>query len=244
MVLSSQPKMAHSSFRFKQFTVDQQNCAMKVTTLACIQGAWLPAIKPKRVLDVGAGTGLLTLMAAQRYQAQIDAVEIDGKAFTTMKSNFEASPWSDRIQAYHQCIRQFAAQCTLTYDLIVTNPPFYERQRRSENPLVNLARHDLGLNLEELLSAINKLLAPDGSCSLLLPVRQTEKLLAETARRPFYALRQLYIADSCKHPTQAVITVFSRAAGHLMQEHLHIKNQNRGFHRKYRSLLRPYYLNI
>lgn len=125
-VTSNLTTMPNTYFQFKQFRIDQDQTAMKVTTEACILGAWVDEqIPPQTVLDIGTGTGLLALMLAQKFpQAEIDAVEIDQGAFTQAHANFHSSPWPERLQVFHQRIQDFDPG--KKYDLIISNPPFFK----------------------------------------------------------------------------------------------------------------------
>ena len=145
---------------------------MKVCTDACILGAWVAnkifngEISASSILDIGAGTGLLSLMLAQKSTATIDAVEIDGNAFDQAARNFKQSPWSERLRAFHGDIMIFDL---IKYDFIISNPPFYQGDLVSPQQNRNTAKHDELLNLGELLSAMKKLVNTSGSFAVLLP---------------------------------------------------------------------------
>jgi tRNA1Val (adenine37-N6)-methyltransferase len=217
---------------------------MKVTSLACIQGAWLPDINPGKILDIGAGTGLLSLMAAQKYRAKIDAVEIEADAFHQLSENIVSSPWPDRIYSYHQDIRHFAKENSRTYDLIISNPPFYENQLRSGDFKIDQARHELSLTLPELLDILDKCLSPDGLCSILLPIKETERMLSLIKSIPLHAAGQLIISDNPLKSPKASVTLLSKNGSSNVQRHLHIKSSIKKFTSEYITLLRPYYLNL
>jgi tRNA1Val (adenine37-N6)-methyltransferase len=217
---------------------------MKVTTLACIQGAWLPDMNPNNILDIGAGTGLLSLMAAQKYQAKIDAVEIETDAYHQLIDNIAASLWSERICCHHQDIRHFAKENSRTFDLIISNPPFYQNQLKSSDQKINQARHELGLTLVELLKIAHDLLAPEGICSILLPVKETEDLLSLVSKIPLYATLQLIISDNPLQSPKAAVTLLSKNKGNIDQRQLLIKTNQKIFTKEYITLLRPYYLKI
>lgn len=217
---------------------------MKVTSLACIQGAWLPEINPGKILDIGAGTGLLSLMAAQKYKANIDAVEIEADAFHQLSENIALSPWSDRIYSHHQDIRFFAKENSRTYDLIISNPPFYQNQLKSGDLKIDQARHELSLTLPELLHVVHKSLAPDGICSILLPDKETQELLLLASSSPLFAIGQLIISDNPEKPAKAAVTLLSRNKGNNEQRYLNIKTSKKIFTSEYITLLRPYYLNL
>jgi tRNA1Val (adenine37-N6)-methyltransferase len=157
-------------FKFKQFGVEQGQTAMKVGTDGCLLGAWASYAAPERILDIGTGTGVVALMLAQRYpQAIIDAVELEEAAANQAKANFEASPWEDRLSLYRGGIQEFESE--LSYDLIVSNPPFYPEADFSlaKGEARQLARSTVKLPYAELLSAAKRLLSPKGLFQLVLP---------------------------------------------------------------------------
>src|ERR1043166_5945137 len=121
--------MGETSFRFRQFTVHQDKCAMKVGTDAVLLGAWVNPGSAKRILDIGTGTGLIALMLAQKSTAKIDAVDIDEEAFLQARENFRISPWFQRLGIYHQTFQEFAQENSDKYDLIVSNPPYFKETK-------------------------------------------------------------------------------------------------------------------
>jgi tRNA1Val (adenine37-N6)-methyltransferase len=153
-----------SKFIFKQFTIQQDKCAMKIGTDAVLLGAWCPIDNnPFSVLDIGAGTGILSLMIAQRSQAQqIDALEIDEDAYEQCVENFENSPWSDRLFCFHAGLDEFVDEPEDKYDLILSNPPFYSEDYKSNNDSRDLARFQEALPFEDLIEAADLLLTENG----------------------------------------------------------------------------------
>lgn len=151
---------------------------MKVTIDACVLGAWAPVPQgPCRVLDIGTGTGLLSLMIAQRApEAMIDAVELDAEAAAQATENVVASPFADRVRVRQGNVLElnFPAR----YDLIVVNPPFFENQLRGINEARNAARHTNTLSPGSLAALIAQLLKPEGSAVLLLPLNESESRIA------------------------------------------------------------------
>ncbi|MEO8711563.1 MAG: methyltransferase, partial [Parafilimonas sp.] len=170
--------MPNDYFRFKQFIITQDKCAMKVCTDACLFGAWAahnPQLEASNILDIGTGTGLLSLIYAQKnMHASIDAIEIDEAAVQQARENFEASIWKERLHVYNTSIQQFATSSNKKYDVIICNPPFYENDLKSENKQRNLALHSDALTLEELISDVDLLLGDDGSFFVLLPFHRTK----------------------------------------------------------------------
>ena len=123
----------------------------------------------RRVLDIGAGTGLLSLMLAQKVNAFIDAIEINADAALQAKENFNASPWSERLAVHHQPIQTWTET---NYDLIISNPPFFEQDLKSPNTERNLALHDTGLTLEILWQQVVRCLHTTGQFAILLPAHR------------------------------------------------------------------------
>src|SRR5690606_28939842 len=135
----------------------------KVCTEACVFGALAKFDKPARILDIGAGTGLLSLMLAQKFNCPIDAVEIEQQAFLQTQINFKSSIWTERLRIFHASIQDFQSEAPEKYDLIITNPPFFTDHLQTRNPAKNLAIHNNSLSQEDLLESIAALLSPIGN---------------------------------------------------------------------------------
>ncbi|RDY57885.1 tRNA1(Val) (adenine(37)-N6)-methyltransferase [Flagellimonas nanhaiensis] len=161
-------------FKFKEFTVEQDKCAMKVGTDGVLLGAWTSLRNnPQSILDVGAGTGLIALQLAQRSSAElIDAIELDEAAYEQCVQNFEASQWADRLFCYHAGFDEFMDEIDDEYDLIVSNPPFYVEEVASGDVARDLARQNNSLPFQELLQGVSKLLSQDGIFSVIIPYKQ------------------------------------------------------------------------
>ncbi len=142
---------------------------MKVCTDASLFGAMAPLKGGERVLDIGTGTGLLSLMAAQLGASHITGVELSEAAFDETQSNFHSSPWNDRMEAVHSSIQHFSVNTTDRYDLIISNPPFFHNHSKSSDPLKRQARHTDLLPFPDLLASVDRVLADSGHFYLLLP---------------------------------------------------------------------------
>jgi tRNA1Val (adenine37-N6)-methyltransferase len=194
--------MANSHFQFKQFTIHQDHCAMKVTTDACLFGAWTAEeVKRqmsdvRRVLDIGTGTGLLSLMMAQKANVSIDAIEIDPDAFVQAKENVSASAWKDRVAIYRADAAQF--KFSSKYDIIISNPPFYENELKSGDAKKNLAHHE-GLSMQQLLKLIRENLSPPGSFFLLLPYKRTEEVEKMIDTTGLSIVQKISVRQSLRH---------------------------------------------
>lgn len=217
---------------------------MKVTTMACIQGAWLPDFTPNNMLDIGAGTGLLSLMAAQKYSGDIDSVEIEHDAFGQLKENVTLSLWKKRINCFHNDIKNFAKHSDKKYEFIISNPPFYEKQLKSANEKINHARHEAGLTINELIDICTRLIHKSGKISILLPPIETNKLAQHCAGNSLFANHQLVISDSEQKEPRAIVSILSKKQSTAIIDKLVIKKENGAYTSEFISLLEPYYLTL
>lgn len=247
--------MGNSYFKFKQFTVHQQGSAMKVCTDACIQGAFtaLHAGSAARVLDIGAGTGLLSLMLAQQMAAdvndgadpakqapvQIDAIELNAAAAMQARENFAASPWKDRLQLIEADIRHYHPPTQ--YPFIITNPPFFENDLKSPDHQRNAAMHAVSLDYEALLEAIRRLLTPDGRFSVLLPYEGFQRF--RKLASDFVLQELLEVRQTPAHGYFRAVGIFGKS-GELHREELTIYDDQRQYTPAFIQLLKPYYLYL
>ena len=233
-------------FRFKQFTVHQNNCAMKVCTDACLFGAWVAdkiergEIQPGNILDIGTGTGLLSLMLAQQSAAAIDAVEIDAPAFEQATENIAASPWAAKIKIHHLSIADLAPD--KKYDLIISNPPFYENQLRSTDEKRNAAMHDSGLSFGELALSVKKNLTEKGIAAILLPYDRVESFEKELFKQQLFITEKLHVSHSPSHPFFRSLLMISLNKSTCREAILSIKDNAGGYSNEFIALLKDYYL--
>jgi tRNA1Val (adenine37-N6)-methyltransferase len=238
--------MANDYFQFKQFTVHQQRAAMRVCTDACIQGAYtahyLRNEPPARILDIGAGTGLLSLMLAQAVSANIDALELDEDAFAQAGENFAASPWSQRLRVIHADARTFTGEAA--YPFIITNPPFYENALKSDKAARNAAMHATDLDFGALVNIIDQQLSADGKCSVLLPYSEFPKFLQLMQSFGFGLERRLDVQQSPKHGFFRTVGIFRRGEVATEAETLLIYGEGNQYTGDFVALLREYYLYL
>jgi tRNA1Val (adenine37-N6)-methyltransferase len=238
--------MPNPWFRFKQFTIQQDRCAMKVCTDACILGAWFADKTPawSRVLDIGSGTGLLMLMLAQKHKGEIEGIELDLDAYRQLQENIGNSPWPSMLRAYPGDVRSFSF--VEKFDFIITNPPFYEGQLQAADTASNLARHSIGLTLEELLAVVNANLASDGAFGILLPFQRSEGFAAAARSAYGFSLREkLLVRQTPGHDFFRSILHFSRLTERTTTTaELTIQDERGAYTEDFVRLMKDYYLYL
>ena len=198
-------------FRFKQFTIFQDRTTMKVGTDGILLGAWAKTSGAENILDIGAGSGLIGLMVAQRNaSARITAVEIDEVAFLEAKDNIRKSPWSDRVTIHHTSIQQFTRDAESSFGSIISNPPFFTGGTFSYSQDRNNVRHTVKLPHGELLMSVRRLLKPGGKFSLILPYLEGLRFceLAETYN--LYCSRSQEVLPKEDRPVERLLMEFCK----------------------------------
>lgn len=241
--------MANSFFRFKTFTVHQDKCAMKVCTDACVFGAWLASravqhgLAEGPMLDVGAGTGLLSLMLAQQTQGCIEAVEIEENAFEQARQNFGQSPWPDRLTAIHADIREWSPASR--YDLLFSNPPFYEHDLRSVSGTRNIALHSSALNLGELVQVAKRTVTSRGRFAVLLPFHRAVGFEELAKQSGFFPVERVLLQQTPRHtPFRAMYLCAAEPPANCLTQELVIKKNDDEYTDAFRDLLGNYYIAL
>ena len=210
------------SFRFKQFTIHQDRCALKVGTDGVLFGAWVDHRGAERILDIGTGTGLLALIAAQRGPtAQIDAVEIDDASAGQAAENCSASPWADRLRVHRMDARRMSA--TEPYDLIICNPPYYAGYSASPDPRIGLAKHSDELLFPQLVAIVGRLLAPAGRFAVIIPLNREQEFIREAARIELAPVRRCTVRYVAHRPAKRVLLELDRSRRPVKEEDLTIE---------------------
>ena len=201
-----------SKFTFKQFSIEQDKTAMKVGTDGVLLGSWAPIDhNPFSILDIGAGTGIIALMLAQRTSAeQIDALEIDEEAYEQAVDNFENSPWGDRLFCFHAGLDEFIEEPEDEYDLIVSNPPFYAEDYKTENDQRDLARFQDAMPFEELIEAADLLLSENGIFAVILPFKEEQKFISLAKEFELYPTKITHVKGTPKSEIKRSLLAFSR----------------------------------
>lgn len=233
-------------FKFKQFTVYQDQCAMKIGTDGVLLGAWTSiAHDPFSILDIGSGTGILSLMLAQRSQAQvIEALEIDDQAYEQCVDNFEQSPWNDRLFCYHASLEEFAEDIEDTYDLIVCNPPFYAETFKTENSQRDLARFQDAMPFQHLLECTVALLSENGLFSVIIPFAEEEHFVAMASEFSLVPKRITHVKGTSTTAIKRSLLEFSYSKSKLEISELIIETARHNYTEDYIHLTKDFYLKM
>ena len=221
---------------------------MKVCTDSCLFGAWVASLNEKKeinpgtILDIGTGTGLLSLMLAQKTKAGIDAVEIEPNAFEQASENIHTSPWKDQITVINADIKKWNASSK--YDLVISNPPFYENDLLPEDGGKNISKHSTSLNLQELIvSAINHV-SKNGSMAVLIPWRRTAVFENIVSQHLLYIKEKIAVKQSPSHDYFRTMLLLQNQQTSMIQNEIIIKNSSGDYSDEFKLLLKDYYLYL
>lgn len=238
--------MSNNYFQFKQFKVNQGKSSMKVCTDSCLFGAYVADkiesqfIQPKRILDIGSGTGLLSLMVAQKTDAIIDTVEMDENSYHQTKENLDESRWHRRLQPFHTDIKSLTVP--YKYDLIISNPPFFENDLKSSHKNKNVAKHHDSLTFQELVESIKNNLESNGTFLVLLPFHRTGYFKKIAAVNNFYLKEEMLIKQTPKHDYFRGILFFATKPQSVISKELIIKDEAGKYTSDFNFFLKDYYL--
>lgn len=232
-----------SIFKFKQFTVDQSGCAMKINTDGVLLGALAESDAPLQLLDIGTGTGVIALMLAQRFaDANIDAVEIDPSAATTAGRNFQNSPFADRMQLHAMGFEAFFKQHAVeNFDLIVANPPFFLNSLESPGAKKNLARHTDEGFYTRLIEAVAVHLTAGGTCQLILPILTANLLKGLLPKYQLHLQKQINIRSFKEDEPHREILVLGKKQTVIIKEAFVIYDAPKEYSVAYQNSLKEFF---
>ena len=222
---------------------------MKVGTDGVLLGAWC-AVDDflDSILDIGSGTGLIALMLAQRTDAMtIDAVELDEQAYKQTVENFEQSDWGDRLFCYHSSFQDFAqemAEEEETYDLIVSNPPFYTDEFETANKSRNKARFTSSLSFKELIEGANHLLSPAGRFATIIPFKEEQTFLDLASESKWFLSRICRVKGTPTSEIKRSLLEFSLEETELVEEELILEISRHNYTEEYKELTGDFYLKM
>lgn len=237
--------MTKKPFYFRQFSIDDTRCAMKVGTDSVILGALAEPKSAKTILDIGTGSGLLALMLAQKSNACIDAIDIHEPSVKDAILNFKNSAWMNRLNAFHISFQEYAKNAGKMYDLILTNPPYFINSLKSPSQIKNLARHTGSLSPEELLTGVASLLHKSGCFWLILPPELRDNITEKASGFGLFIHKEVVIkAKPDKKANRTVLKLSASKPGKIHSSELIIRNDDGSYHKDYNTLTKDYYIHL
>lgn len=238
--------MSSKPFQFKEFVIHQDKTAMKVGTDGVLLGAWTKINSAVfSVLDIGAGTGLIALMVAQKCNAEvIDAIELNNNAYEQTVENFERSNWGDRLFCYHASLQEFVDEIEDKYDLIISNPPFYTSTYKELSEERAMARHTESLTYDELLEGTSKLLSETGSCAYIIPFSEEENFIKIALQNKLFANRITHVKGTENSPLKRSLLQLSFQETTIETSELVIEIERHKYTSDYIKLVEDFYLRM
>lgn len=229
-------------FTFKRFTIHQDRCAMKVGTDGVLLGAWASVEHCSHILDVGTGTGLVALMAAQRSKADIVALDLDTAAAEQAAENVASSPWSDRIRVMAIDVKELDEQHM--YDAILCNPPFFENSLKCPDAARTMARHTDTLSFDELARCASRLLTLDGELSVVIPYDRVADMTVSAACNGLFLSRQTMVVPVEGGKPKRMLMAFTRQGASPASDVLCMRDAQRSYTQEYIRLVQDFYLRM
>ncbi len=238
--------MSNTTFQFKEFKVEQDRCAMKVGTDGVLLGAWVEVLdEVNSILDIGTGTGVIALQLAQRSEAEvIDAIEIEANAFEQAVDNFENSEWADRLYCYHASLQDFVGEMDEKYDLIVSNPPYYNDTFKDLDKKRALARHTEGLSFEALLSGIAQLLCDDGTAAFIIPYKEENNFLELGKKMKLYPSKISRYSGHLNSELKRSLIQLKNQETTVIEETFFLEYSRHEYSDHYKNLVKDFYLKL
>lgn len=239
-------KKTYQPFQFKQFCIQQDNCAMKIGTDGVLLGAWCNIQHCKTALDIGTGTGVIAIMLAQKTKATIYGVEINKAAYEQAKNNMLMSPWANRLHAIHGDIQNVFHHLKPSFDLIVSNPPYFSGGTQSPNPQKNAVRHTITLTHSNLLRICSQLISNTGKICIILPYQEAIKSMEAAKVFKLFCTKITYVKSRINKKPERLLLQFEKKAANLTKENeliIYTRN-NRQYTWDYIQLTKDFYLNM
>ncbi|MDA3882750.1 MAG: methyltransferase [Bacteroidales bacterium] len=228
-------------FNLQQCRLLQEKSPHKIGTDAILLGALTNHSQHRRILDIGTGTGILAIMMAQKYpHALIDALDISEDAYNEASENFKNSPWSSRLNCYLNDVNSCESHTSESYDIIISNPPFFHNSLLSENAEKNKARHTLSLSPEVLVDAVSSLISPKGIFSLIIPYSDTHRYCVYAQSHHLFLLQSFEISPFRNSQPNRIILTFSPTYAPFSKDSLWMYETDNTFSEKYISLTNPF----
>lgn len=235
-------------FRFKEFSIAQDKCAMKIGTDGVLLGAWTPiSSEVNSILDIGAGTGIIALMLAQRsYAETVDALEIDEDAYEQAVENFENSPWGDRLFCYHAAFEEFVEEMQdEKYDLIVSNPPFFANTSALKIATSReTARSQSSLPFGELLQGVSQLLSENGIFSIVVPKEEESAILEIAFANKLYPNKITEVKGTETSKVKRSLITFQFLQKEVEKNVLILEESRHNYTPEYKKMVAPFYLKL
>lgn len=238
--------MSNNPFQFKQFTIHQDKTAMKVGTDGVLLGAWVEINSGvESILDIGSGTGLISLMLAQKCNANvIDAIELNENAYVQTVENFERSNWADRLFCYHTSLQEFVYEIEEKYDLIISNPPFYTSTYKASSIERSLARHTDSLTYSELLAGTSKLLSKKGSSAFIIPFAEEKNFIAIAKENNLFPYKITRVRGTAETVIKRSLIQLSFSNKSIGLDELIIEINRHKYTQEYINLVQDFYLKM
>lgn len=231
-----------TAFSFKYFAVRHDQCAMKVGTDSVLLGAWTDTGNALTILDVGAGTGVLALMMAQKCDALIEGLDINESAFLQAKDNFSESRWHERLKVYHVSLQDFVSWADMKYDLIISNPPFFIDASKAGSNARNIARHiNESLTFEELAEGVITLLKPEGRFCVILPVKEGNLFIEICEKKGLFYNRITRVRTKADKHEKRLLLEMSFKRKNIVSDELVIHNEDGGYSKEFMELTKDFY---
>lgn len=244
--------MSNYKFDFKQFSIKQEQTAMKVGTDGVLLGAWIESVSNARILDIGTGTGLIALMLAQRFNtAIVDAIEIDHEAAEEAKGNVANSPWADRINVIETSLNDYKSYLDsqptdiIKYGLIVTNPPFYNATLKPDDNARAAARHADSLPFGDITRFADRYLSKDGKLAVIYPTNCEENIMTGISSSSLKCITICDVFTVKGKPAKRRMAVFGKnSEGDVKHEELFIRDEGNNYTQQYIDITRDFYLHL